>query len=128
MPTFKEEYTFEERLAESTRIREKYPDRVPVIVEMEEKRGLFTKTEKLPALDKKKYLTPDLSFSQFLYVIRKRIHLEPEKAMFMFVGENGEIPPTGAHMTKLFEEYKDEDGFLYFSVTGENSYGAIGFD
>lgn len=124
MPTFKEEYTFEERLAESTRIREKYPDRVPVIVEMEEKRGLFTKTEKLPALDKKKYLTPDLSFSQFLYVIRKRIALEPEKAMFMFVGESGEIPPTGAYMTKLYDEYVDSDGFLYFRIFGENIFGS----
>jgi GABA(A) receptor-associated protein len=124
MPSFKEEYTFEERLAESTRIREKYPDRVPVIVEMDEKRGLFTKTETLPALDKKKYLTPDLSFSQFLYVIRKRIQLEPEKAMFMFVGENGEIPPTGAYMTKLYDQYMDLDGFLYFSIVGESVMGA----
>ena len=123
MPTFKEEYTFEERLAESTRIREKYPDRVPIIVEIEEKHGLFTKTEKLPALDKKKYLTPDLSFSQFLYVIRKRIKLEPEKAMFMFIGDNGEIPPTGAYMSKLYDEFADEDGFLYAKVVGEQSFG-----
>ena len=30
---FKQEYSFEERKAEGERIREKYPDRIPVIVE-----------------------------------------------------------------------------------------------
>jgi GABA(A) receptor-associated protein len=115
MTTFKEKYTFKKRLVASTVIMEHNPGRFPIIVEMGEKQG----TEKLPALIKKKYLTPDMSYPQFLYVIRKRIALEPEKAMFMFVGENGEIPPIGASITNLYEKYKDEDGFLYFSAVGE---------
>jgi GABA(A) receptor-associated protein len=124
MPSFREEFIHEQRYAESQKIREKYPDKIPVIVELNEKYGWFTKTEKLPELDKKKYLVPDdLKFGQFFQVIRKRIKLDPEKAMFMFVGDRGEIPPTGETMAELYEKHADSDGFVYFSITGESVYG-----
>lgn len=41
---------------------------------------------------------------QFVYVIRKRIKLEPEKAIFIFVDEV--LPPTGALMSTIYEEHK----------------------
>ena len=42
-------------------------------------------------LDKKKYLVPsDLTVGQFYFLIRKRIHLRPEDALFFFV--NNVIP------------------------------------
>jgi hypothetical protein len=55
---------------------------------------------------------------QFVYVIRKRIKLSPEKAIFIFVDEV--LPPTAALMSSIYEEYKDEDGFLYITYSGEN--------
>ena len=36
----------------------------------------------------------DLTVGQFVYVIRKRIKLSPEKAIFIFT--NNVLPPTGA--------------------------------
>lgn len=48
---------------------------------------------------------------QFVYVIRKRIKLAPEKAIFIFVGDI--LPATAALMSDIYNEYKDEDGFLY---------------
>ena len=134
------------------RIREKYPDRIPVIVE---KAG----RSDIPDIDKKKYLVPgDLTAGQFVYVIRKRIKLSPEKAIFIFVnnilpptGEFGTPPPvqrrtrthttrrllltrcspltppphthTAALMSSIYEEHKDEDGFLYIVYSGENTFG-----
>ena len=41
---------------------------------------------------------------QFVYVIRKRIKLAPEKAIFIFVNEV--LPPTAALMSAIYEEYK----------------------
>lgn len=42
----------------------------------------------------KKYLVPaDLTVGQFHYVIRKRIKLAPEKALFLFCSNS--IPPNG---------------------------------
>lgn len=39
-------------------------------------------------IDKRKYLLPsDISVAQFMYIIRKRIQLPPERAIFLFVGK-----------------------------------------
>ena len=59
---------------------------------------------------------------QFVYVIRKRIKLSPEKAIFIFV--NNVLPPTAALMSSIYEEHKDEDGFLYIVYSGENTFGS----
>lgn len=53
-------------------------------------------------VDKKKYLVPsDLTVGQFYFLIRKRIHLRPEDALFFFV--NNVIPPTSATMGSLYQ-------------------------
>ncbi|KAG9671818.1 hypothetical protein KCU87_g6163, partial [Aureobasidium melanogenum] len=106
---FKDEHPFEKRKAEAERIRQKYTDRIPVICEKVEKSDIAT-------IDKKKYLVPsDLTVGQFVYVIRKRIKLSPEKAIFIFVDEV--LPPTAALMSSIYEEHKDEDGFLYITYS-----------
>ncbi|KAH0892024.1 hypothetical protein Bca4012_004932 [Brassica carinata] len=113
--SFKQEHPLEKRQAEASRIRDKYPDRIPVIVERAEKSDV-------PDIDKKKYLVPaDLTVGQFVYVVRKRIKLSPEKAIFIFV--KNVLPPTAAIMSAIYEEHKDEDGFLYMSYSGENTFG-----
>lgn len=82
-------------------------DPAQVICEKVEKSDIAT-------IDKKKYLVPaDLTVGQFVYVIRKRIKLSPEKAIFIFVDEV--LPPTAALMSSIYEEHKDEDGFLYIT-------------
>merc|ERR1712211_64490 len=89
---YKEEHPFEKR-----EMRGKYPDRVPVIVEKSPK-------ARIGDLDKKKYLVPsDLIVGQFYFLIRKRISLRPEDALFFFV--NNVIPPTSATMGSLYQEH-----------------------
>ncbi|KAL3153992.1 Autophagy- protein 8d [Trebouxia sp. C0010 RCD-2024] len=114
--TFKEEHPLEKRQAEAQRIRDKYPDRIPVIVEKAER-------SEIPDIDKKKYLVPgDLTVGQFVYVIRKRIKVSPEKAIFMFV--KNVLPPTAALMSEVYDDHKDDDGFLYINYSGENTFGS----
>ena len=109
------QHSLEERRDEAYRIRSRYPKRVPVIVE-------HSKKSVLPPLDKCKYLVPDdLTIGQFAYVIRKRIKLKPEVAIFILV--NGSFPSTSAEMYTLYEEHRAEDGFLYVSISGENTFG-----
>lgn len=80
----------------------------------------------IPEIDKRKYLVPvDLSIGQFVYVIRKRIKLPSEKAIFIFV--NDILPPTAALISTIYEEHKDEDGFLYVLYSGENTFGDFDF-
>jgi GABA(A) receptor-associated protein len=69
----------EKRKQESQKIREKYPDRVPVICEKDPK-------SKMKSIDKTKYLVPnDLTVSQFSYIIRKRLELDKSSALFLLV-------------------------------------------
>jgi GABA(A) receptor-associated protein len=113
---YKEENSFEKRRAEGEKIRKKYPDRVPVIVEKSPK-------ARVSDLDKKKYLVPsDLTVGQFYFLIRKRIHLRPEDALFFFV--NNVIPPTSTTMGSLYQEHHEEDFFLYIAYSDESVYGA----
>ena len=121
---FKDEHPFEKRKAEAERIRQKYSDRIPVrrtrfpasLRPLTQSQVICEKVEKsdIATIDKKKYLVPaDLTVGQFVYVIRKRIKLSPEKAIFIFVDEV--LPPTAALMSSIYEEHKDEDGFLYIT-------------
>ena len=100
---------------ESIRLREKYPDRVPVIISKSE-------GSQINDIDKRKYLVPrENTVGQFVYVIRQRIHLSADKAIFVFV--NNVLPPTAELMTNVYEKHKDTNGFLYITYSGENTFG-----
>jgi len=114
---YKAQYSFETRLTESERILSKYPDRIPIICEPNPIR-----TNTLPMIDKNKYLVPtDLTVGQFLFVIRKRLKMHAEQALYLFVG--GSIPPTSELIQSLYYSNRDADGFLYFTYNCENTFG-----
>lgn len=116
MGEYKLKYSYETRLEESTRIREKFPGRVPIIVEKSKT------SSNIPTIDKQKFLVPsDLSVSQFIYIIRKRLTLKSETALFLFV--NGTLPTTSTFMRELYTIHKDLDGFMYMQYSGENTFG-----
>jgi GABA(A) receptor-associated protein len=115
MSSFKNQFSIDKRTQEASRIMKKYPDRVPVIVEK-------AKGSEISNIDKKKYLVPsDLTMGQFMYVIRKRINLKSEQALFLFVNNN--FPSVSELMYTVYKENYDTDGFLYILYSGENSFG-----
>jgi GABA(A) receptor-associated protein len=111
---YKEENPFEKRRTEGEKIRKKYPDRIPVrdVLSRNTNHKLSQViVEKAPKsrlrdLDKKKYLVPsDLTVGQFYFLIRKRIQLRPEDALFFFV--NNVIPQTMTTMGQLYQVRAD---------------------
>ena len=115
MSNFKQLKSFEKRKNESKHIRLKYPDRIPIICE----KG---KDNNIKDIDKNKYLVPaDLTVGQFIYIIRKRIKMNAEQSLFLFI--NNKIPPTSTTISMMYDENKDEDGFMYIVYTGENTFG-----
>ncbi|KYQ91116.1 autophagy protein 8 [Tieghemostelium lacteum] len=114
---FKTDHPFEKRKEVAERIRGKYQDRIPVIVEKAPRSDA-------PDIDKKKYLVPsDITVGKFVYEIRKHMNkVNAEKAIYLFV--NNTIPPTAALISQIYERYKDEDGFLYITYSGENTFGS----
>ncbi|CAF1361595.1 unnamed protein product [Rotaria magnacalcarata] len=112
---FKINNPYENRRAEGERIRREYPDRCAVVVER-------APNSRIPDLPSKKYLVPnDLTVGQFYFLIRKRIQLRPEDALFFFV--NNTIPSTSMTMGALYQEHADEDKFLYVVYSDESIYG-----
>jgi GABA(A) receptor-associated protein len=115
--SFKSKVPFKERFENSQNIMSKYPDRIPVICER-----LQNTTKDIPDIDKNKYLIPnDLTIGQFMYVIRKRLRLFPEKGLFFFI--NGFIPSSSALLYDIYHTHHDPDGFLYIQYSGENTFG-----
>jgi GABA(A) receptor-associated protein len=105
------------RLKESASIRNKYPDKIPVIVERA--RGC---NDDIPNITKSKYLVPSsLIFGQFIYIIRRQIQLQPDKALFVFVGSTL-VTPT-MMMNEVYSQYMSPDGFVYMTYTGESTFG-----
>tara|TARA_B100001758_G_C18394616_1_gene605106 strand:+ start:1104 stop:1460 length:357 start_codon:yes stop_codon:yes gene_type:complete len=103
------------RKGEASRMREKYPGRSCVIVDKSDNTDA-------PSIDKHKFLVPDdITMGQFVYVIRKRLKINSEKAIFVFV--NNKLPPSSMLMSEIYENYRDEDGFVYMIYSSENTFG-----
>ena len=56
-----------------------------------------------------------------MYVIRKRMHLTPEKALYLFV--NDKMIPCSSLLSTVYDAEKAEDGFLYINYAGESTFG-----
>tara|TARA_Y100001970_G_C14057896_1_gene762594 strand:+ start:419 stop:802 length:384 start_codon:yes stop_codon:yes gene_type:complete len=118
MTTFKDRYTLKKRNEESMRILNKYPDRCPIIVER-------VATEKtLPQIDRNKYLVPNsITFGQFIFIVRKRIRMDANDSIFLFIGDDN-LVPISKTIAEVYEEMKDkEDGFLYCKYASESTFG-----
>lgn len=112
---FKDEFTLDDRCNEAVKIMEKYPSRIPIIVEKNDKCTFQD-------IDKRKYLVPkDLSMHQFTFIIRKRIKLNPSQAIFLMI--NNTLCPSNTTIGEVYDEHHDEDGFLYVTYSSENTFG-----
>uniref|UniRef100_A0A6C0AZR7 Autophagy-related protein n=1 Tax=viral metagenome TaxID=1070528 RepID=A0A6C0AZR7_9ZZZZ len=111
-----EEKSIEQRLSESREILLKYPDRICIYVEKSKSCKL------LCDLKKKKYLVPsNITMAQFIFVIRSKINVSKETALFFHI--NNKSISSNSLMSELNDKYKHEDGFLYIKYTGENCFG-----
>ena len=112
---FKNKKTFDERRRNAEAVLKKYPDRIPVICERANRLA--------PKLDRNKYLVPqDITMGEFMFVIRKRMNLSPEKSIYMFVG-NESLAPVSHTMGMVYNHHKDNDQFLYIRYSGESTFG-----
>ena len=114
---FKALHSLQERYEESSRILKKYPERIPIICERS-----TSSTSDCPEIDKNKFLVNiDLTVGQFIYVIRRRIVIPQDKALFILV--NGFIPCSSQYLSDIYSYHKDMDGFLYITYSYENTFG-----
>ena len=103
--------TVKKRSFESKKIIEKYPNRLPVIVESTQFK-----------LDKHKYLVPkNLTLGEFIQVLRKKINITQDEAIFLLI--NNKSPMSGSTTEHIYENEKSECGFLFIQITKESVFG-----
>jgi len=101
-------------------VRKRYFDRTPVIVK--------PSTPQTPQIDRGKFLCPqDLTFGQLCFIVRKRIKIESNEALFLFL-KGGTIPPTNTAISELdVDRNRDSKGFLPITYSLENTFGCDHF-
>lgn len=112
MNTFKEKYSFERRLEISNKFLSSYPNKIPIIVNIQndikisKNKFIFDKNQPL---------------SSFIINLRKFLILKQDEAIFIFI--NNILPSQTDLISSLYNKYKDEDGFIYLTVTKESTFG-----
>jgi len=110
---FKEAHTLEERKKQSANILTKYPTSIPIFIDS---------TNMTKKIDKPKFVIPNgFTIGQLLVAIRMRIKMTPTTALFVFV--NNHLMSVTTTITSVYEDYKDEDGFLYICCSEESTFG-----
>ena len=108
---------FEKRKTESAHIIAKHSDRKPIIAYTDDQNFV-------DKMEKYKYLVPeDTTIAQFMSVLRKKLDLKKEEAMFLYVKSGQVIIPTANAIGSVYTEFANEDGFLYIKFVGENTFG-----
>ena len=113
--------TFREKPLASRRhmadlILKKHAPRCPFIVDR------FRSSD--PDMAHHKFLVePDMLCSQFMYVLRSHVKLEPHQGLFVFCNDT----PLNMNLTigQLYRASVDPDGFMYLTYCLENTFGNI---
>lgn len=113
---FRDSFSFKNRIIESSKVLQQYPNCVPVICE-----NFLDNNDNLK-IDKNKYLVPNnFTIGNFLLVIKKRFKINKYEALFIMI--DNKIPPLTLSFKELYYSHKDTDGFLYMTFTKENVFG-----
>ena len=104
-----------EQISESLRIINKFPNRIPVIVETAD----FCLNK---MLNKNKFLVPyDTTISYLIVIIRKQMNLDSSKALFLFC--DNILISGGESINKIYDNYKiknniqkNDNQFLYIQI------------
>jgi len=113
--SYTSQHSFTERRAEFNKIRAKYMDKIPVIVDSN-----LLKTNKF-------LLDESLTIGQLMFNIRKSMKkVDPGTGYFMFYQNT--ILRSNAVIGDIFYDFQEtktleDDGFLYFVLAKENTFG-----
>jgi len=125
--SYKERIPLDKRISESDRILAKYPNYVPIIVEIDNKIG---------EIQKNKFLVPrDVSAGHLMCSIRAQIKCRKDEALFMF--QDNTLICSTTIVGQLYDSYIDKlrekseknsggkafDKFYYIFLKQESTFG-----
>lgn len=114
---YKEIHDFDKRVSQSLNITSKHQGKIPIIL-------IIDPTIKSTKDRYYKYLVSgDLDGSYLVGIIRRKITIDPRKALFCLTEKNNTFICGTNTFAELYTSCKDEDGFLYVNVLMENTFG-----
>ena len=103
----------DDRKEESTKILKTHPGKTPVIMEPKNSAHI---------LQQSRFLVPkNYTFHEFMFHVRKRMQIGPMNSLYITTGN--QIPSIDKTIGKIYEDYKDLDGFLYVKYSSESVLG-----
>jgi microtubule-associated protein 1 light chain len=94
----------------------KYPDKIPVVLKI-------TNENKIK-MEQKKFLIPnDLTLTEFMFTIRRRMTLNSTQAFFIYFNDKYMERQTET-MQNIYNKYQSpDDKILYVTISAENTFG-----
>tara|TARA_B100001964_G_scaffold43024_1_gene47805 strand:- start:462 stop:791 length:330 start_codon:yes stop_codon:yes gene_type:complete len=97
-------------------ILKKHPNKVPLVIHHDKNKKKLHK-----------FIIPsDSSIMDLLYIVRKRVNLDSEQALYIYVNApNGKsnLLPTNLILSSVYEENKLDNGLLHLIYAEENVFG-----
>ena len=104
------------RKKESQLLLEKYPDKIPVVLEKDPSCKLLELKKTKFLLDKK------YRINQFQEMIRRKSEIKEGEALFLQARTKYSLSGESS-IESVYNSYKDKDGFLYIMYTTELIFG-----
>lgn len=95
-----------------TKLREKHPDRIPII---------FEPKKDIQLLKTKMLIPSDSTIAQVMTIVRKYIEIKKCDALFLFI--DNIIPTNTETVGSLYEKHKNEDNVLEIVISKESTFG-----
>ena len=114
---FKNNNTLERRINQYNKLKKEYPTKIPIILEK-------SNNCRLNQIVQSKYiLSNDLTMAEFINIIKNKLEIEPDRALFFLA--KGKFTISGDEILgDIYDRYKDnDDGFLYITYSEEVVYG-----
>lgn len=120
-PRYFEDITpLETRKMLAQKVKERYPNFLPIICEPGDL------NDESIRIHKRKFLCPSsMKIGEFVRVVRSRIDkLESSEAIYLFAGTKSSIPSNTMTVEDAYGKYaSEEDGLLYIKFAKENCFG-----
>jgi hypothetical protein len=109
---------FEDRIKKSKVLLEKYPDKIPVILEKSKKDKLLSNSVKNKLL-----VSQDMTITTILQLIKKNLKINEHMAIYIMVSDKNIMLSGSYSISEIYNNYKNNDGFLYLEYCSENVFG-----
>ncbi len=127
MSDFRKRINFEERKKITDNILGKYEDKCPIYLSFDSQLNLKS------LKNYNRYIvTNNLTLSQFLLIVKKKINFDATESLSLFIEiydknnsniKNTILAPLSSSIASIYNNNKNEDGFLYMRLLKENVFG-----